>query len=323
MLVGKDIFIACREGILRDHFKAIVADIKDLERLGVRTTLFHNIANRFANQQHFKTLARRLDCTRIIRVPSEKDFYNAVLDYPEPACKLIFLERKYLIDKEGGRINSLTTQSTRAAMGEYGDLIANVNFKGVLERICEKIDAGKIDRVHILPAGKNTIRNELFTLEGSGTLIANNFSETFKQVVSDEEINIVGGILDIYRGENFLLPRSKTYLIEKRGNFYITQIDGIIVGCVEKKPIDGQTVEMGALAISSKFRNQHIGIFMVNAFIREMLGQGYARLISLTNNPRLQALLISLGFIPESPPEYASRQAQSPKVTMFCKKISQ
>jgi amino-acid N-acetyltransferase len=320
-LTGKSVFIACREGILRDHFTAIVTDIKFLNRQGIQTALFHNMSNRFANQKHFRQLEVRLAGTRIVRVPPEVDFYTRVLDCEEKAAKLIFLERKYLIDHEGQRINALTTGSARDSSNDFGELIANANFKGILDRICQKIEDGHYERVHILPAGKNAIKHELFTIEGSGTLIANNFTEVFKQLDGDEEAKVVVGILGSYRHEGFLKPRTSGYVLENRDNFYVTKIDGIIVGCVEKKIIDAQTVELGALAISTKFRKQRVGVFTVNAFMEAMGQQGFCRFISLSNNPKLQSLYRALGFAQESPPQYRMRQKQSPGVKMFFKAI--
>jgi amino-acid N-acetyltransferase len=318
---GKSVVIACREGILRDYFKETVADIKFLNRQGIQTRLFHNISNRFANQKHFKALASRMPDTGIVRVPSETDFYEYVLDYHDQVYKLIFLERKYLIDQQGYKINSLTTQGARETLTAFGDLIANANYKTVLERICRKIEAGKLDRVHILPAGRNTIRQELFSVEGFGTLIANNFTEVFGPVSTDEEVKLVAGILGISKREGFLKPRTRKYIQENRHHFYVTKIDNIIVGCVESKYIDPETVELGALAISTKFRNQRVGVFTINAFIEEMTKQGYQKFISLTNNPHLQRLYFNLGFEKESLPRYRSRQEQSPGVDMFIKQM--
>ena len=53
-LAGRRVCIACREGILRDHFAEIVADLKFLVRKGICTSLFHNLPNRFANQKLLK-----------------------------------------------------------------------------------------------------------------------------------------------------------------------------------------------------------------------------------------------------------------------------
>ena len=316
-IAGRDVFIACREGILRDHFQDIIADIKFLARHDARTTLLHNMPHRFANRKLVEALKRRLPTSTIVRIPPGDDFYEAVLNHRQIMFKVIFLERRYLIDRRGDKINAITTGRARQSLEDSGSLIANENFKGALAVICRKIEVGECDRVHILPGGKNSIKHELFTVEGAGSLIANNFQEEFRQVRTDEEVAIVHRILDMYKRSGYLKPRSKAYLSENRHRFFVTAIDGIVVGCVEQKIIDRQTVEMGALAISTRFRNQRVGVHTVESFMAHMQAQGYTRFISLTNNPRLEALYDQLGFVQESRPAYWERQAQSPDVKMF------
>lgn len=320
-LSGKTVCVACREGILRDHFSAVIADIKFLVRQGITTALYHNLPNRFANQKHFQDLDNRLPETRIVRLRSEVDFYNQVLDHADKAHKLIFLERKPLQDQQGRVINALTTPGVRQSFADWGESIANVNFKSVLERICFQIDNGQYDRVHILPAGKNTIKHELFTIEGHGTLIANNFVEQFKPIGAQEEIRLVKGILKRYKHLGYIKPRSDAYLKAHWQNFFVTLIDGIVVGCVEKKIIDPETVEIAALAISTKFRNQRVGVHTVKSFMQAVQTQGYVRVISLTNNPALITLYEKMGFVPCRRDQYPDRQAQSPGVAIFYKDI--
>jgi len=320
-LVGRRVCIACREGILRDTLSDIVVDIKLLGRYGVKTTLFHNLPNRSSNQKLFKQLEKKLPSTKIVRVPHSRDFYEGVLEHGDTSFKLIFLERKCLNDPSGHKINSLTTGRARESMAEFGNLIGNVNFRDALNQICEKIDSGHCERVHILPAGKNSIKYELFTVEGSGTMIANNFTEEFRQVVSDDDVAIVNRILAMYKRAGFLKPRSKDYVSMNRERFFVTAIDGIIVGCVEQKVIDSTTVELGALAISTRFRNQRIGVYTVTAFMEKMKQMGYSNFISLTLNPRLQNLFGQLEFTCGTKEEYRERQSQSPDVTMFFKPL--
>ncbi|NNL78302.1 MAG: GNAT family N-acetyltransferase [Desulfobacterales bacterium] len=320
-LSGKPVVIACREGILRDHFADIIADIKFLNRYGVITQLFHNISNRFSNQKHFRELAKRLPHTKVIKILPENNFYQHVLANEDSVYKIIFLERKYLVDQEGLKINAITTQRIRQSISGYSDLIGNLNFKSVLEMICKKIDQGRIDRVHILPAGRHSIKHELFSIEGSGTLIANNFQEALVKITDSHEAKMVVGILNKYKREKYLKPRSHQYILENRSQFYVCKIDGIIVGCVEKREIDTKTVELGALAISTKFRSQRVGKFTVNAFIERMTRKGYTRFISLTNNPRLQKLYRRLGFTESKEPIFQVRQEESPGVAMFLKEV--
>jgi amino-acid N-acetyltransferase len=136
-------------------------------------------------------------------------------------------------------------------------------------------------------------------------------------VASDSDVRIINGILKLYKREKFLKPRTESYLKAHRDNFFVTLIDEIVVGCVEKKVIDVHTVEIAALAISTKFRSQRVGVFTVQAFLQAMRQQGFTRFISLTNNPRLKLVYRALGFVPCNRPEYAARQSASPGVAMF------
>jgi amino-acid N-acetyltransferase len=315
---GKHICIACREGILRDNLEHIVADIKFLVRLGIQTTLYHNMANRFANQKHFRFLVNRLPETTIRRVSPEADFYGYVLDREQSAFKLIFLERTCLCNQKGRRINTLTTRDT---IQKHSEIVANINLVGVLNHISKRISEGAYDRVHIIPARKNSIKHELFTVEGTGTLIANNFEEKYFPAATDQDVEMIAGILDLYKKKGFLKPRNKSYLYEHRNRFRLTVIDGIAVGCLEQIEIDACTVELGALAISTRFRNQRIGVFTVKAFEDEAKRAGFKRIISLTNNPRLHSLYNQLGFKRGALPEYSARQAASPGVALFYKDI--
>ena len=288
-------------------------------RKDIHTSLFHNLPVRFANQKLLKELEQQLPATSLVRIAAEIDFYGTVLSHPDTVAKLIFLERRCLIDKSGSKINALTTRRVHESLEEFGEAIANVNFRDTMKRICEKIEDGTCERVHILPAGKDSIKHELFTVEGAGTMIANNFTEEFRRVQTDEEVAIVHRILTSYKRGGFLKPRSKEYLSRNRQRFFVTAIDGIVVGCVEQKIIDERTVELGALAISTRFRNQRVGVYTVTAFIHAMQAEGYQRFISLTRNPRLQQLFLQLGFVEGSRSEYRQRQSDSPEVPMFFK----
>jgi len=318
-LAGRRVFIACREGILRDHHKSIIADIKFLHRFQAETTLFHNLPHRHASQKLLRLLESRLPETRLIRIAAGEDFYEEVLNFPEPIYKLIVLERRPLVDGRGQKINAITTARARRAEIDFGDIAANINLKDMLKKVCLKIEEGGCERAHFLPAGKDAVKLELFTVEGCGTLIANNFTEEFRQVTTDEEVAIVHRILTAYKRMGYLRPRTKGYISDNRGQFYVTAIDGIVVGCVEGKPIDARTMELGALAISERFRNQRIGVFTVTSFIKTMRERGIDRFISLSNNPQLETLYLTLEFAKKTLPEYQWRQAQSPNVMMFFK----
>ncbi len=316
-LVGKTVTIACKEGVLRDYLIDIINDIKFLNRQSIETVFCHNMANRFANQKVFRQLAAKLPQTTIVRIQPENDFYASVLNWQKKIFKIIFLERKFLCDPHGRKLNCLTTRKARNAFHSYGDLVANISFKNTIEEICAKIESNHIQRVHIVPAGRHKIKHELFAIEGAGTLIANDFQETFGPLEHASECRIVFDILKIYRSQGYLKPRSLSYIQTHQDHFFTVRIDGIIVGCVEKIDMNSETVEMGAIAISLKFRNQQIGIYLIRTFIAHMRCQAYRYIVSLTANPKLAELYRALGFRPARRDEYVSRQQQSANVPMY------
>ncbi|KPA14044.1 N-acetylglutamate synthase [Candidatus Magnetomorum sp. HK-1] len=321
-LEGKTVFIACREGIVRNFFKHIISDIKFLYRQKVHTFFFHNISNRFANQKIFRELESRLFNTQIVRVPSDMAFYPFVLNYPKPANKILFIERSHLLGPKRQPVNTLTTQKAREHLEDYRDIISNENLKENIVCICNKIENKAIERVHIIPAGKQCIKNELFSLEGSGTLIANNFNESFEPVSTENDIRIISSILKRYRSQGYLKPRDKAYVLSNKNSFYAAKIDDIIVGCAEKIFIDKKTVELGSLAVSVRFRKQQVGHFIIQAFEEEMFRQGMDTIISLTRNPLLQNIFLSLGYVAESPERYKHRQELSPDSLMFINSVA-
>ena len=323
-LVGTRILIACREGVLRENIKHVLSDIKFLDRQGINTILLHNLANRFANRKYFSLFQEKLPNTQISRIPVEtgEDFYDYALNFSPPIHKIVFIERKYLTDEKGRKLNALTTKNALKLIKEkkifaYGDLIANTNFKAIIEKICNKIENKDIDRIHIVPARKSCLKHELFSLEGTGTLIANNFTETLEGIHSDEEVRMVENILKPYISKGLIKPRNREHISDHRRNFYMAKIDGIPVGCVEKINLSEGTVELGALAVATRYRNHQVGFFLIKSFVELAKKEGYRRVVSLTKNPRLKNIYCSVGFEEKIPWDLQFRKSKSPDVPMF------
>ncbi len=323
-LIGTSILIACREPVLREHIKHILSDIKFMDRQGIKTILIHNLANRFSNRKYFNLLQEKLPNTQIRRIPVEagEDFYNYVLNFSPHINKIVFIERKYLTDDKGRKLNALTTHNVLKLIKEkkivaYGDLIANANFKSIIEKICTKIENQDIDRIHIVPARKSCLKHELFSLEGTGTLIANNFTETLEKVLSDDEVRMVENILKPYISTGLIKPRNRDHISAFRQNFYMAKIDGIPVGCVEKINLSDTTAELGALAVATRYRNHQVGYFLIKSFVELAKKEGYQRVVSLTRNPKLKTIYCSVGFKEKTPEDLQYRKSKSPNVPMF------
>lgn len=97
----------------------------------------------------------------------------------------------------------------------------------------------------------------------------------------------------------------------------MAKIDAIPVGCVEKINLSENTVELGALAVATRYRNQQVGFFLIKSFVELVKKEGYRRVVSLTKNPKLKKIYCSVGFEEKIPVDLQHRKSKSPNVPMF------
>lgn len=327
---GSHFVASCREGMLRGNFDNIVSNIKYLTRSGIKTSLLHSIPNRYSNRKIFLELERKLPDTQIKRVPIESNvnYYDYAMDYAEEiaADKLIFVENTFLRDERGQRIGSMTTDKLRRKQekgtpGRYSDSIDNPNLQEIFERICAFLEENQLSRIHIIPNVKNAIRHEVFSVEGVGTLIANNFKQILSRAETGE-VDKIERILRPYFKHGLLKSRNKEYIQDHMDQFFFSKIDDIPVGCMQLIPVDERTLELGAFAVTVRFRGQDVGFFLLQEAENLVRSEQRSRLISLTNNRKLQEMYTKNDFTKGTPKDLIQRQDKSPLVSMFYKSIA-
>ncbi len=133
--------------------------------------------------------------------------------------------------------------------------------------------------------------NELFSIDGVGTIIEDDFSKPTIYPATEEEVDIIFGIFEIHKKEKYLKPRSKEYIREHLSSFYVAHIDKIPVGCVEIKEINPMTYELAGLAIIKTFLSFKIGATMIG-YVEEKAALDGKKLVCITPNPNLQEKLL-------------------------------
>ncbi len=104
---------------------------------------------------------------------------------------------------------------------------------------------GLLPRTHFVPLqDDHAIRDELFSIEGRGTIIEDDFSKPTICPTAPDEIDMIVKILDSHKNDKYLKPRSKEYIREHLSSFYTAHIDGIPIGCVEIKELNKDTYEL-------------------------------------------------------------------------------
>ncbi len=141
----------------------------------------------------------------------------------------------------------------------------------------------QVRRVHLLDRQiKGVLLLELFTRDGSGTLIT---ADEYEQL-RDATIDDVGGILELIQpleDSGVLVRRSRELLEMEIGHFMVIERDGMIIACAALYPAGNRdTGELACLAVHPEYRNAGRGDALLQAIEERAMRIGMHWLIVLT-----------------------------------------
>lgn len=322
-LNNTDIAIAARMGILHTHQTNIVDQLKDLVRLWIQAKFFHNLPPNTGNTPILSQIWW-IDGITPIRISDHDNFYQASIEQhtslePEKN-KLIFLEKNYIEYPEGWRLNII-------AAGEWNilsrytieQLIKNVWFRVSVAMMQDAVKNGQISRIHILRAGeKNAIKNELLSLDGSGTLIENNFRPEI-HTANEWDIETIYHLFQSLKKSWQLKSRSRWYITRHIQRFIVAEIDTIPLWCVEIIPIDSTTIELGGLAVNAYFMNFKVGKRLIES-VEEYAYVQSKNVISITGNQKL-ATILEARWYTRAEEFFLERANESPGKMLYFRKM--
>ena len=146
---------------------------------------------------------------------------------------------------------------------------------------------GGVERVHLVGYQEDgALLRELFTREGSGTLIMKECAE----VIRPASIEDVGGILSLItplEDQSILVKRSRELLETEITRFkVVVHPEGLIIGCAALYPTTASEVgEVACVAIHPEFHNQGIGARLLSEIESDGQGRGMNELLVMTTTP--------------------------------------
>jgi amino-acid N-acetyltransferase len=148
---------------------------------------------------------------------------------------------------------------------------------------------GGVPRCHLVSyAEDGALLQELFTAQGHGTQI----SETRQSLVRPARPDDVAGIVEVIRPleeTGALVRRDRDRLEQEIGNFFVAEIDGIVVGCCALYPY-GEMAELACVGVHESYRSTGIrpgiGARLLSAAEAAARAAGYEALFALTTQTR-------------------------------------
>jgi len=127
-----------------------------------------------------------------------------------------------------------------------------------------------VKRAHIIPPRNGALLQELYTRDGSGTLISRDLYEGIRSA----NVNDVAGLFELIHPlvlAGTLVERTKSMLEEDISSYYVYTRDGLIVACAQLHCYEDSNkeeafAEIGCLVVSKEYRSQGRGDAMLGMY---------------------------------------------------------
>jgi len=173
------------------------------------------------------------------------------------ADKLIYLmEAEGLMDSDGRLIRQLILEEARILMADTDEAIAIHSYLDAAINAC----AGGVQRAHLIDRRNDgAILQELFTRDGSGTMISNSPYDVIRPAGIDD-INGILELLEPLERQGVLVERSREKLELEIDHFTVMERDGVIIACAALYPFTAEhTAEFACLAVHPDYNNEGRG----------------------------------------------------------------
>ncbi len=192
---------------------------------------------------------------------------------------LVFIDDEGLLEEDGSLIRELSARqaSERLSVGAVTGHDA-----ALLRAACDACVKG-VRRAHIISyANDGALLEEMFTRDGSGTLVSGDNYEQIRQA----RVEDIGGILELIQPleeQGVLVRRSREMLETEVDRFVVAERDGTIVGCAALYHYpEEQAGELSCFAVNPSYRRAGRGDDILAMVEKLAKAQGIRNLFVLT-----------------------------------------
>lgn len=192
---------------------------------------------------------------------------------------LVFIDDEGLLEEDGSLIREL---SARQASGRLAAGAVTGHDAALLRAACDACVKG-VRRAHIISyVNDGALLEEMFTRDGSGTLVSGDNYEQIRQA----RVEDIGGILELIQPleeQGVLVRRSREMLETEIDQFVVAERDGTIVGCAALYNYpDEQAGELSCFAVNPSYRRAGRGDDILAMVEKLAKAQGIQNLFVLT-----------------------------------------
>ena len=194
------------------------------------------------------------------------------------ADKLIFLGEEADINDNGRPLHEMIPNEVDRFLRER-DVTHEINyFLHCASSACRQ----GVHRTHIISYAKDgALLEELFTRDGSGTLISHDPYEEIRRADIDDVVGLIE-LLTPLEEQGILVARSRERLEQEIENYSVIERDGMILGCAALNPLGDDSAEVACVAIHPDYRNGSRGTDLLAFLEQQARSHGLHKLFVLT-----------------------------------------
>lgn len=196
------------------------------------------------------------------------------------ADKLIFLGAEDGISKNGRLLHEMIPNEVDRFLRDRDEKEEINYFLRCAATACRE----GVHRTHIISYVKDgALIEELFTRDGSGTLISHDPYEEIRRAT----INDVIGLLELLKPleeKGILVRRTQERLEQEIEHYSVIERDGTILGCAALYPLDDTSAEVASLAVHPSYRKGSRGADLLAFLEQQARSFGLYQLYALTTH---------------------------------------
>ncbi len=150
-------------------------------------------------------------------------------------------------------------------------------------RACHRACDGGVARAHVISAEEDgALLKELYTRDGSGTMVYRDHYETIRRARIEDVVGILK-LIEPLEQDGILVKRSRERLETEVDHFIVMEKDNLLVGCAALYPISGGDCgELACMAIHHDYRKGGRAAKLLTHIERQAAKLNYKTLYALT-----------------------------------------
>lgn len=196
---------------------------------------------------------------------------------------IMFIPQNGILDGDGEMVSTLSPASAQDVLNAVTSKQENT-ANGVAQALTAALKAcsKNVPRSHLISFEHNgALIEELFTRDGSGTLVSKENVEVLRRATIDD----VGGLLELItplEDAGVLVHRSRELLEAEIGCFFVIEREGMIIACAALYPMDERCGEIACIAIHKDYQDTGRGQDLLTALEAHAKRTGMSKVIVLT-----------------------------------------